>query len=278
MRLISALFLLVLLIMPVASQQAVFPEQTGAISDDFDVVSELNKGRIEELTKELRRVTSINLVMAVVKTTRPMDADQYGRVLYEQWDVGQKEEGLDHGVLILLAVLDREVRLVVGDSLTFLFPAGAKQDMEMSLYPLLGQGKMDEAAFLAMATVSNYILTEWPKYHTEGRRLDVETVSKVFFILSAIAILLTLIYGGTFVTAFATVVGGIMGYLLLVIPGMLIAAAMSFLLTMRRVERKMTDAEKELKDIYDKWKRKKKEEGEKHGHKGQTGLDNEDKI
>lgn len=278
MRLISLLFLLVLVITPAAAQEAVFPNKTGAITDHFEVISDQNKERIEALTDELRKVTSINLVMAVIKTTRPMEPEQYGRVLYEKWDVGRKEEGLDHGVLILLAVLDREVRLIVGGSLAFLFPAGAKQDMEMSLYPLLGQGKMDEAAYLATATVADYILREWPKYHTDGRRLDVRTVSQVFFILSAIAILLTLIYGGTFVTAFATIVGGIMGYMLLDIPGMLIAAVISFLLTMRQVERKMSDAEKELKDIYDKWKHKKKEEGEKRARKGQTGLDNEDKV
>jgi len=267
MKFISVLFLLCLLFLSAQAMEVTFPEQTGAISDYFDVVSLDTKTRVQELTDELRKVTSINMALAVIRTTQPIGAEKYGRMLYEKWDVGRKEEGLDHGILIILAVLDREVKLTIGSSLDFLFPHGSKQDMEMSLFPLLGEGKIDEAAHFAAATMSNYILTEWPKYHQEGRRLDFETSSKILFILSAIAILLTLIYGGTFLTAFSTIVGGMIGYLLLDIPGMLLAAAISFLLTIRRVEQKKTQAEKELKVIYDKWKKQKKEEEEKRARK-----------
>jgi uncharacterized membrane protein YgcG len=236
----------------------VLPERQGIVNDYFDAIDIPTTVRIEELAKELKHISSIDLAVALVRTTRPLKTEEYGRRLFDKWQIGRQEQGLDHGVLLLISVIDRDVKLITGSGVDFMFPPEGRETMEMSLYPLLGRGKIQEAAYLGIASIDEYILSEWPKYVAEGkRRMTFKIASQVFFVLTAISVFLTLIYGGTFLTAFATVVGGIIGFLLLQVPGMLLGAAMGFLMNLGQVERKMTDAEKELKELYDKWKEQK---------------------
>jgi uncharacterized membrane protein YgcG len=244
-----------------ASQEAqvAFPERQGIVNDYFEVIDTPTTVRIEELAKELKSITTIDLALAVVRTTRPLKTEEFSRRLFDKWQIGRQEQGLDHGVLLLISVIDREVKLVTGSGVDFMFPPEGREAMEMGLYPLLGRGKIKEAAYLGVASINEYVLAEWPKYVAEGkRRMTFKTASQVFFVLTAIAVLMTLIYGGSFLTAFATVVGGIIGFLLLQVPGMLLGAAMGFLMNLGQVERKSSDAEKELKELYDKWKEQKK--------------------
>jgi uncharacterized protein len=266
------LFLLILLLflsLPVYSQEVKFPEQQGALSDHFDVVDERARVMIEDLARELRRVTSVNLVVAIVGTTDPLDAETYGKLLYDKWDVGYKEKGLDHGVLLLVSVLDHDVKITVGSEIDFLISPQKKEEMEMALYPLLGKGKFSEGAFLGAGNIARFILEEWPKYDGRYKRLDMQSVSIVLFVLTILAVFLSVAYGGTLLTVFATVVGGAFGWVLFGLSGMAVGAVMGFLLNLGRVVRKESPAEKELKELHEKWKEKMiKEEGEKHESKG----------
>lgn len=258
MRIIFSIFLLLLFICPSNAQQEPvdLPDQRGVVSDYFDEVRPDTEKRINELAAQLKEVTSINLAVAIIRTTRPLDTESYGQALYDKWDVGQKEEGLDHGILLLIAVLDRQVKIIPGTGIDFLFPPRLVEKLEVNLYPLMGRGKIAEAAYMGTASIVEYMLTEWPKYQRGERILDFQQVSKVFFTLVIIAVFLTLIFGGTFVTAFATVAGGFFGFLLLGIPGLITGAAIGFLMNLEKVERRMGQEEKELLALYQEWKLK----------------------
>lgn len=259
MRFFFLILLISSLIMPAISQELYFPEKQGVVTDEFEVIDSNVRARIEALADELRRITTIDLAVAIVRTTRPLDAESYGRQLYDKWAVGQYERGLDHGVLLLIDVLDRETRLIPGQGVEFLFPPLVKEKMEVDLYPLLGEGKIKEAALFGAASISDYILREWPKYHQPGHRLDFNTMSRIAFLLAVVSVLLAILFGGNPMMAVATFIGGLFGYVMLGIPGLLIGAAIGFLTNLAKVERQPSGAEKEFKEMYDKWKKKEEE-------------------
>jgi uncharacterized protein len=260
--LIVSLLILSLFVPPVHSQEIILPEQDGALSDHFDLVDDKFKIMVEDLARELRRVTSVNLVVAIVGATDPLDVETYGKLLYDKWDVGRKEKGLDHGVLLLVSVLDRDVKIAVGSEIDFLISPQKKEEMEMALYPYLGKGQFSEGAFMGAGNIARFILEEWPKYDGRYKRLDMQSASLVLFVLTILAIFLTVVYGGTFLTVFATVAGGAFGWLALGLLGMAVGAAMGFVLNMRRVVKRESPAHRELREHYEK-KKKALRKGEK---------------
>ncbi|MBN2057912.1 MAG: TPM domain-containing protein [Candidatus Saganbacteria bacterium] len=257
MRSAAVLLISLFLCLPSLAQNVDLPKRQGVVSDNFEVLNIATRARIEALAAELKSVTSINLAIALIKTSRPLSIEEYGQRLYKAWDVGQSEEGLDHGVLMLISIIDREVKIIPGSGIDFLFSQDIKERMEMSLYPLLGEGRISDATLLGSAAIANYLLSEWPKYQREGRQIGWQEISKVFFALTAVAVLLTLIYGGTILTMFGTIVGGIFGFIFFGIPGMLLGATIGFMLNIGRVERKLGQAEKEMLKLYRDWKSKK---------------------
>ncbi|MFC1637495.1 TPM domain-containing protein [Candidatus Margulisiibacteriota bacterium] len=262
------LILLLFCALPVHSQQIQLPEQQGAISDYFDVVDDRSKVLIQDLARELKRVTSINLAVVIVRSTAPLPVEAYGRLLYDKWDVGNKAKGLDHGILLLVAVVEHDVKMIIGKDIDFMIPQLKKEEMELSFFPYLDEGKFAAAAFGGAATVSRHILNEWPRYRGRYIRLEMQSASLVLFVLTVLAIFLTTVYGGTFMTIFATVVGGMFGWLFYGLAGMALGAGIGFITNLGEVVRPESPAEKELKRIHDHWKEHQKEEEREHENMG----------
>jgi uncharacterized membrane protein YgcG len=239
MRSLSFVFLILfVLVLPAHSQLITFPEKQDTVTDYFGDVDLETKTKIAELAKELRRVTSINLEVAVLRSTDPLDAETYGRKLYEVWDVGQKKEGLDHGILLLVAILDREVKIIAGKGVDYILTPSVKESIEWGVFPSLGKGEISKGVFIGAAAITRLVLEEWPRYERRWRpQIDLRNFPIILFALTVAAVLLTLIFGGTFLTAFGTIVGGLFGYFLLGAFGLFIGAAMGFLLNIRKVKK-----------------------------------------
>lgn len=238
---------------PACSQDMELPDQPDTISDQYNMVRQEHKQEIIALAQDLKRITSVKLTVAVVQLTKPADAATYGKALYDRWDVGQKSKGLDHGVLLLIAVLDREVKIISSEKLDMILTPEIINTIEISLYPAMGEGKISEAAYQGAAAITKLIIEEWPRYLKE-EKTDPRVVSMIIFSLLVSAILLTLIFGGTFLTAFGTIVGGLFGYLLGGILGLIIGATIGFVVNLFGTRQKESKAEKEFRAIYERWK------------------------
>jgi uncharacterized membrane protein YgcG len=264
-RLSFILLILSVLVLSAHSQELVFPEKHDTVTDYTGEVDAEVKARIKDLADELRRITSVNLAVAVIRTTKPLDADSYSKELYDLWDVGRKEEGLDHGVLLLVAILDREVKIIAGRGVDFILTPKIREDMQWSLFPLLGEGEISQAVYVGGVAISQFIQMEWPKYRGPAKEIDVRTFSVVLFSLFAAAILLTLIFGGDFLTVFGTIVGGLFGFLLLEYVGLILGAAIGFLVNIWVPVSEAAREEKVRARIYKEWIKRRKE---KHKHEG----------
>lgn len=250
--------ILLFFVLPVNSQDITFPEKQDTVTDYTYEVDPETREKVRELAGELRRVTSINLAVAVIHSTRPLDLDTYAKELYDKWDVGRREKGLDHGVLLLVAILDRGVKIIVSEGVDHVLTPKIREDMQWGLFPLLGEGEISEAVHVGAAAITQFLLTEWPKLERPERKIDIRTISLILFSLTIVAVILTLLFGGDFFTAFGTVVGGLFGYVLLGYVGLIVGATIGFLLNIWAPIKKAGKEEKERAQLYKKWSEEKR--------------------
>lgn len=258
MRQLFCFFLLLILVLPVWPQDYEFPKQSGAVTDYFNVVDKGTAAKIDLLARQLKRITSINLAVAIIPTTKPLTAETYGEGLYDRWDLGQKKIGLDHGVLILVSAIDREVKIIIGQGIDFLFTPEIKTELEMGLYPSLGKGKIADAVYLGAASVSSQILNEWPKYQSRRQVKQLLNIVLGFLALTLTAVILSVAFGGTYMTVFSTVVGGTFGFLFFGIPGLFIFGTIGLLLHFGGREKIATREETEYERIQKEWEKRRR--------------------
>ena len=113
--------LFILLMSPLIEAKEVrFPQLQGYVNDFAGVISNEDGSKIEDLAKELEDKTTAQLAVVTIKSTEPETIETYAVKLFEKWGIGQK--GKDNGILLLVAVEDREVRIEVGYGLEGAIP------------------------------------------------------------------------------------------------------------------------------------------------------------
>jgi uncharacterized protein len=91
------------------------PELTAPVNDFASVVDADSARQLDELIRALRAASGDTVVVATVKTFQPWpDIRSYATRMFENGGRGIGEKGKDNGLLVLLAVDDRQVWVEVG--------------------------------------------------------------------------------------------------------------------------------------------------------------------
>jgi len=93
---------------PVVEAEAFYPEATNYAVDAAGALSADQLASLNSLLKE----NKTEIGVAVVKSTKPLQIEEYGIKLAEKWKVGDAEK--DNGAIIIIATEDRKVRIEVG--------------------------------------------------------------------------------------------------------------------------------------------------------------------
>lgn len=106
--------ILVMLVFPVFAwpQEAVFPRLTGPV---VDTTSTLKTEQVKVLSAKslaLQKEKGAQVVICIVNTTSPLPIEDYGIKLAGKWKVGRAK--VDDGVIIIVALKDRKMRIEVG--------------------------------------------------------------------------------------------------------------------------------------------------------------------
>jgi uncharacterized protein len=105
-----------------AAEARRFPEPTGFLNDFAGVVDPASAATIEAIAQELRGKAGAELAVATLQDLGGETIDPVATALFEEWGVGAK--GKDDGVLLLLALAERKVRIEVGYGLEGALPDG----------------------------------------------------------------------------------------------------------------------------------------------------------
>ncbi len=231
------LFSLLCGIIPAQKVELLEPRDT--VSDYADIIDEKTEDKIKQTADELRRITSVNLKVLVLRTIEMVDTETYAAQLYERWDIGRAKEGLEHGVLLLVSILDRKVKIVVGRQVEKALPAETRDKIEWSVLASLSRGKFSDGVELGAMTISQVVIATWPKTGPPGLKIDWQAASLPLFLMFILAVAMTLITGGGFMMAFGAVVGGLFGYMFLGNLGMVLGGALGFSLFYGRNEKRI---------------------------------------
>ncbi len=96
------------------------PAPSGFVTDKAEVIEENREKQIVALLGELEKRTGAALAVLTVQTTQPLDDLEYAQRVLDLWRLGGGSS--QRGLLMLVAVRDRRVRVVSGRGLHRIFP------------------------------------------------------------------------------------------------------------------------------------------------------------
>jgi uncharacterized protein len=89
-----------------------FPALTGRVVDQAGIITPEARGRVETQLAELERKSGIQLVVATVSSLQGEEIEPFANQLFRTWQLGEKTK--NNGVLLLVAPIERRVRIEVG--------------------------------------------------------------------------------------------------------------------------------------------------------------------
>jgi uncharacterized protein len=106
------LLLLAALLFAVPAGAQTFPELTGRVVDQANLLPPEQEAELTQRLEALEQASSRQLVVATVSSLEDYPIEDYGYRLGRHWKIGQ--EGANNGILLLIAPNERKVRIEVG--------------------------------------------------------------------------------------------------------------------------------------------------------------------
>lgn len=143
-RRVSALAVLALVVAvwtttaPGAALAQDLPKPVGYVNDFAGVIPDEVRSSLEDALRQTEQETSVEAVLVTVPDLGGSTIEEYAVRLFEEWQIGKKGE--DNGVLLILAVEERKVRIEVGYGLEpYITDGRAGRILDESVIPDLRQ-------------------------------------------------------------------------------------------------------------------------------------------
>lgn len=129
---------------------------TGFVNDYAGVISVPAKQQMEALATELDRKTGSQLAIVTVNSLQGEPIEDFSVNVATRWGIGRKEKG-DTGVLLLLAIQERQDRIEVGYGIEPIITDGRAGSILRDMGPLLQAGDYSSALFQASGQIASLI-------------------------------------------------------------------------------------------------------------------------
>ncbi|TVR57715.1 MAG: TPM domain-containing protein [Spirochaetaceae bacterium] len=137
------------------------PRARGVVNDFAGVIPPEETRRIEALAQAVRDATGAEIAVATTRTYAPYGSiEQYAVALFEAWGVGQRSE--DNGVLVVLALDERRVRIEVGYGLEGALPDGrVGAILDDMVLPAFRESRWGVGMLGGVQGIAGYIASEY---------------------------------------------------------------------------------------------------------------------
>jgi uncharacterized protein len=144
---------------PLAGQS--LPKPVGYVNDFAGVVDERSRGSMEALIAAVREKTGAEIAVVTVPTIEPYGSiEEYSIELATQWGVGKKGE--DNGIVLLLAMKERRMRIEVGYGLEDVITDGTTgQIQDKSIIPAFRAGDYGGGLLKGVEAVAGIIAKKY---------------------------------------------------------------------------------------------------------------------
>jgi len=228
---IVALWLAVLSFAALAADGLVaIPRLEGRVTDLTGTLTRDQRAQLESRLAALERDKGAQLAVLLLPTTQPESIEQFGIRLAESWRIGRR--GVDDGIIVIVAVEDRRVRIEVGYGLEGVVPdVVGKRIIEEIITPRFRQGDIFGGLDAATDRLGRIVAGEaLPAPQAKGSPGSAFTGGDwpvvLLFILAALARVARAAFG----LLGALLAAGVAGWLALLLFGHWLAAAVAALL------------------------------------------------
>jgi uncharacterized protein len=201
----------------------------GYVSDFANVVDAASRAELDRYCGALERAAGVQFALVTLPSLEGEPPEDVANTLYRAWGVGKKDT--NEGLLLLLSVRDRRMRLEVGYGLEPIITDGDAGEILRAMRPFLRQGQygpaMIEAAHLAGARIAqakNVALDTPPPQQRQSKPKELPIPGALIFGGIILFALLSGIVGGRGRGRYRGGRGGFGGGLGGILPGLIIGA------------------------------------------------------
>jgi uncharacterized protein len=121
------------------------PNYDGPVNDFADIISPSTETSLEaQLTDEANKELGVEIAVLTLPSLENEPIEDVAQLVFDSWQIGKSRA--DNGVLLLIAVGDREIRIQTGYGAEVFLPDAAAGDIMRSVInPQLAAGNYDQA-------------------------------------------------------------------------------------------------------------------------------------
>jgi len=185
----ACLAVILLPLRPVLVSAQDFPAYQGWVNDYAGLLSTAGKTQLEAKIAELEEDTTAEVAVVTIKSLEGDSIEDYAVRLFETWKIGKKDK--NNGVLLLVALDDRKMRIEVGYGLEPIITDGrAGRIRDNDVLPKFKQNDYEGGITAGVAAIEKYIRDGTPPAPLEDNPVKslFGDFTVAFFMLSMITI------------------------------------------------------------------------------------------
>lgn len=163
------------------------PNLKGPVNDLAGVLSDSEKNEIENFLFEIEKNSDVQIVVLTIPSIEDENLEDYSLRVVETWQLGSKEK--DSGVLLLVAVNDRKMRIEVGYGLeAYLTDADAGRIIRNIIAPEFKSKNFGDGIFFGVKAIAGHALQDenfLPDTDSSEEELDGFTIIIGFLLMLA---------------------------------------------------------------------------------------------
>lgn len=135
------------------------PAHVGYVTDQVGVLDPPAVARLTQLVTQVESRTTAEMAVLVVATTAPESIEEYSIAVFDQWKIGKR--GKDNGLLFLVAIQDRRMRITTGYGLEGILPDGKIGEIrDQVVLPAFRAGRFGDGILRGTEALAGVLLGE----------------------------------------------------------------------------------------------------------------------
>ncbi|HEV2104635.1 MAG TPA: TPM domain-containing protein [Candidatus Eisenbacteria bacterium] len=144
---------------PDTTGRAPIPAYAGYVNDRAGILGDARAAQLEAFLDQLARETGVQFAVLTLRTTAPEDPAEYKVRVFEAWGIGRKGE--DNGLLLLVAMAERQLKFETGYGLEGTLPDGWEARMLRDLaVPAFRDGRYADGVTAAVLAAAQRIAAD----------------------------------------------------------------------------------------------------------------------
>jgi len=165
----------------------------GFVNDYAGLLSLQTKNRLESILTETEKRSGIEFAVVIVQSMEGNTIEEYAEKIFSSWKIGKK--GKDNGVLLLVSLSERKVRIETGYGLEEVLTDGLCGEILDRYFSPYARNSEYDKAFIETVSKIISILSERYGFTIDGLSSETDTKSISFLNLLILIFILSIIFG-----------------------------------------------------------------------------------